>query len=768
MNPAENDEIYRYYESRYEKDAKAPPPSNSQDGIHQILLADASDEQTDPDSVDPWMRKKEPIGEGAYAAVWLWEKYRRPYSNDALLQLAVKDAKLDRFWKDHPSEGILLRKLHDHGCKTVITVYDWMFKEATQLGEPSIIRIIEEFAEHGDLLDISNFYAENKLIIPEAFLWHIFWSGANTLCYCRHGTTQSPETIDGWDPITHMDIKPENFLMTKPDDSLNEHYPAIKMGDFGFAYTLPAVGNDRFRGWKSTWTYGTRGFQAPEVQHLIRPKEGSFDPVQLAALHGSHSDIYSLGRTMLDLRSRSIAGAHADKHDNEDQHVNDYYSKPLNDLIVWCLERPIRRRPSVYQLFQKTTEGMEMHQRIMRKEQAEAEDGWPFHSQVLYTKASQLRYARDPVFTVMYEKVNHAPLKDGVKTVDPSEQPTPSVQTPERQTPNPPPGNPNQRGRVPSATGRASNPRTTTPPINASDDEPLSLNTNAANVCTKKIVKPRNLISHIDVPPPTPSLPYTARTKVPRGRSPKKAPTPTPSLRKQPPRQVKAAKLDKPKPAQGKSKAKPATQTIPRPRGRPPKKPATKRGPKSPPKATPKASAQPKAPPKTHSQPSKQLTKVSKRTTTPRNPNAPPPTQIIETTHVRLRKPYPASIREPPFLPGRPAPVPQITIASAPTTDKGGSKRKSDDGITTRSGKRVRFNVGRGREEEEEEDGEEEVIDVSSGSEDEDEDSNEDGAVEVEPPAQTRARTRAGAERKGKIIAKTVQLKGKGKGKGRR
>ncbi|KAL9615832.1 MAG: hypothetical protein Q9204_008657, partial [Flavoplaca sp. TL-2023a] len=218
-----------------------------------------------------------------------------------------------------------------------------------------------------------------------------------------------------------------------------------------------------------------------------------------------------------------------------------------------------------------------------------------------------------------------------------------------------------------------------------------------------KPVKPRNLISHVEVPPPTPSLAYTARTTAPRGRRPTQASKPAQSIRKQPPRQAKAAKPDKPKPAQRKSKAKPATQTTPRPRGRPPQKPATKRGPKSPPKATPKAT------PKPRSQPSKQLNKVSKRTTTPRNPNPkppppPPPTQIIETTHVRLRKPYPASIREPPFLPGRPAPVPQITIVSAPATDKGGRKRKSDDnGITTRSGKRVRFNVGGGREEEEEE-----------------------------------------------------------------
>ncbi|KAL8892520.1 MAG: hypothetical protein Q9192_005601 [Flavoplaca navasiana] len=421
----------------------------------------------------------------------------------------------------------------------------------------------------------------------------------------------------------------------------------------------------------------------------------------------------------------------------------------------------------------------------MRKEQAEAEDGWPFHSQVLYTQASQLRYARDPVFTLMYEKVNRAPLKDGVKTVDPGEQPTPPVQTPEPQTPTPPPGNPNRRGRVPSATGRPSNPQPeTTPSINPIDDDLLSLNINAANVRTKKTVKPRNLISHIRVPPPTPSLPYTARTTAPRGRRPTQAPKPAQSLRKQPPRQTKASKPDKPKPAQVKSKAKPATQTTPRPRGRPPKKPATKQGPKPPPKATPKATpkakAKPKAPPKPRRQPSKQLTKTSKRTTTPRNSKSKrtppsPPTQIIETTHVRLRKPYPASIREPPFLPDRPAPVPQITIASAPTTDKGGRKRKSDDdGITTRSGKRVRFNVDGGREEEkeeeeEEDDGEEEVIDVSSGSDDEDEeeDGNKDGVVEMEPPAQTRARTRAGAGA-GKSAAETLQSKGKGKGKGHR
>ncbi|KAL8910013.1 MAG: hypothetical protein Q9171_004673 [Xanthocarpia ochracea] len=423
LEPSENEEIYEYYRNLYEEDAKVTRSKNSPDSIHQILEADAADEQTNPGSVHPWRRRKGPIGTGGQSIVWLWEKQTASDNSTPRLQVAVKDATRDHFWRDQPAEGILLRKLEELGCKTVITVYDWMYKPAALPDENAIIRTIEEYAEHGDVASLLSFYAQYKLILPEAFLWHIFWSAANTLCYCRHGTTQPSTTLPGWDPIMHMDIKPSNFLMKRPDDTINALYPSIKMSDFGLAYTVPEKGNDKVRAWKSTWQFGTTGFKAPEVAHLIRPSIGSFDPVPPNALHGSHTDIYSLGVTIFFLMKISIQAV--TRLDTVDaRHVQNYYSDELRTLANWCQGRGINTRPLVYDLFLQTQKGMKKYQRIARKEETDAAVEWPFHSQVLYTKESQIRFRHDPVFRIMYERVNRAPLEDGEKTEDPGETPT--------------------------------------------------------------------------------------------------------------------------------------------------------------------------------------------------------------------------------------------------------------------------------------------------------------------------------------------------------
>ncbi|KAL8914058.1 MAG: hypothetical protein Q9172_007163 [Xanthocarpia lactea] len=423
LGPSENKEIYEYYRNLYEEFAKVKRPKNSPDSIHQILEADAADEQTNPGSMHPWRRREDPIGTGGQSIVWLWEKQTAFDNNTPRLQVAVKDARRDRFWKDQPVEGILLRKLEELGCKTVITVYDWMYKPAALPGENAIVRTIEEYAEHGDVQSLLDFYAQYKLILPEAFLWHIFWSAANTLCYCRHGTTESSTTLPGWDPIMHMDIKPPNFLMTRPDDTINALYPSVKMSDFGLAYTVPEKGNDKVRAWKSTWQFGTTGFRAPEVAHLIRPSTGSFDPVPPNALHGSHTDIYSLGVTISFLMKMGIEAV--TRLDTVDaRHVQNYYSDELRTLANMCKGHGISARPLVYDLFLYTQERMKKYQRIARKEKTDAADEWPFHSQVLYTKESRIRFRHDPVFRIKYERVNRAPLEDGEKTEDPGENPT--------------------------------------------------------------------------------------------------------------------------------------------------------------------------------------------------------------------------------------------------------------------------------------------------------------------------------------------------------
>ncbi|CAO1603131.1 hypothetical protein XANCAGTX0491_006724 [Xanthoria calcicola] len=458
VGPLDHEEIYKYYQHRHYEDAKVSTLTNAPDSIYQILVADADNDRSDHDPVHQWRRSKEPIGKGGQAVVWLWTKQSTSDNADGPIRVAVKDGLLHPFWRDQPIEGILLRKLHDVGCQTVITVYDWLYKEPQWVNEKPIIRIVEEYAEHGDLESVRQFYKNNKLLIPEAFLWHLFWSGANTLCYCRHGTTDSANTIEGWDPIMHMDVKVPNFLMTRPDTSLGELYPRIKMSDFGGAYTLPETGYDGFRQWKSTWRFGTDGFKAPEVDLYIRPKQGSFSPVPPTALHGSHTDIYSLGTTMNWLRSISTEAVRG-QDGVQEQHRLAYYSEPLLRLMGWCIENGINERPSAFELFQKTLEGMNRYQRIARKEQAEAPDGWPFHSQVLYTAESRKDFERDRTFRLRYERVNRAPLKNGIKTVDPGEDYTPPVRKSDtRMTPPPPPGGPDEPTAPPGPPGSRKTP----------------------------------------------------------------------------------------------------------------------------------------------------------------------------------------------------------------------------------------------------------------------------------------------------------------------
>ena len=74
---------------------------------------------------------------------------------------------------------------------------------------------------------------EYSLILPEAFLWHIFHSMANALCYCCYGTNEPASVKTGWDSIVHMDIKPENMLLARPDLATHQLYPCVKLADFG-------------------------------------------------------------------------------------------------------------------------------------------------------------------------------------------------------------------------------------------------------------------------------------------------------------------------------------------------------------------------------------------------------------------------------------------------------------------------------------------------------------------------------------------------------
>lgn len=75
-----------------------------------------------------------------------------------------------------------------------------------------------------------------RLVLPEAFAWHFFYSIANALCYCRYGTNEPKIGLlakRSWHQLYHQDMKMDNVLMTTIDNECHRLYPCHKLADFG-------------------------------------------------------------------------------------------------------------------------------------------------------------------------------------------------------------------------------------------------------------------------------------------------------------------------------------------------------------------------------------------------------------------------------------------------------------------------------------------------------------------------------------------------------
>ena len=148
--------------------------------------------------------------------------------------------------QDYPLEASITRRLNESGCKNAIKVLEWAH---IQDEGDSFFRSCYEFAEHGDLSDIITKYKQHEyglvpqnprlfadnlssLLLPESFIWHVFYNIANALCYCRYGWRKS-HVRSHWEEIVHGDLKPQNLLLSDPDSVVNPSYPCVKLADFG-------------------------------------------------------------------------------------------------------------------------------------------------------------------------------------------------------------------------------------------------------------------------------------------------------------------------------------------------------------------------------------------------------------------------------------------------------------------------------------------------------------------------------------------------------
>ena len=366
------------------------------------------------------------IGKGAYGCVILWEKrqrYGRP------IRLAVKDSLCSSFFKDYCSEGHLTRRLNDIGSKNVINVVEWKYIDPSlnSAGDGTVIRsepknrICFEYAEYSDLRRLEDWYRLRRLILPEAFIWHVLCSMACALFYCRHGTASLPYKA-GWDAIVHGDVKQANIFMTVPDEETNQMYPCIKLADFGFAYTLGGS-MTAVQHYRSRPIYGTDGYIAPEIEDQTPETIGRRRLP--SELHGPHSDIYSLGMTCKNLLSlvdlhkpaetrhkRSKSGFEVPPGDC--QGTTTYYSTHLRVLLDRCTAQDPRNRPKTSKLYQEAKAQMGLHLAMAKTEAAAArrECGARFfHSQLLYTPEDQVRYDTDLMFRDHYSRVNLSQLQ---------------------------------------------------------------------------------------------------------------------------------------------------------------------------------------------------------------------------------------------------------------------------------------------------------------------------------------------------------------------
>ncbi|OJD35494.1 kinase-like protein [Diplodia corticola] len=98
-----------------------------------------------------------------------------------------------------------------------------------------------EYAIYGDLGGLMEYYIDNDLVIPEPFAWYLLHCMAKALFYLERGH-QDRNTPQGWRPMFHYDIKPQNILLDVPQSDGPEWcrgYPRPILADFGGADLYP-------------------------------------------------------------------------------------------------------------------------------------------------------------------------------------------------------------------------------------------------------------------------------------------------------------------------------------------------------------------------------------------------------------------------------------------------------------------------------------------------------------------------------------------------
>ena len=188
-----------------------------------------------------------------------------------------------------------------------------IIKYYTSFQEQNRLYIIMEFMNNGDIKGYINAHQNMNKPIPENELWELFYQCIAGLFYIHKKN------------LIHRDIKPANLFMT--DDK------AIKIGDFGISGS-----SKKF----DTLMIGTPNFMSPEMFD----KTGYSNKIDVYALGISFFQMcyYDAPRQIVEVQTPQ--GVRGEIKDFPPKYNINFYSKQMNDLIYWMIERDPNKRPT--------------------------------------------------------------------------------------------------------------------------------------------------------------------------------------------------------------------------------------------------------------------------------------------------------------------------------------------------------------------------------------------------------------------------------------
>lgn len=291
-------------------------------------------------------------------------------------------------FREKPMEAELQKRLWERNPRCFLGYRGFSYDKSDHT-----FKLYTEYARYGNLRGLMDKFASNskssfprKECIPEPFIWYVARElvlAAKTMATgfrSKGSTTSNKDAEDKWVEIIHMDIKPQNILMTDHDPEPEDenvrifNWPKIQVTDFGVAVEL----HSQWQNPQDLTGRGTSGYKAPEQYRQVGRNPDEYPIQQLSA----KTNVWGIGAVLYDLMNprttkgkdkggpipeensevqgsrigyhkdlvnfdvernlpwRQIAddgGKHTNRSRPEDVKLNNAYSNPLVELVTKCL-----------------------------------------------------------------------------------------------------------------------------------------------------------------------------------------------------------------------------------------------------------------------------------------------------------------------------------------------------------------------------------------------------------------------------------------------